>query len=203
MKYLNIGIFLTLFQLIISSTSSSSSTSCSSSNLFSYQQITRHYCIQSKEVSWNYSPNVTIVSNSYKRYDLTNKYETNAQKILNVNYPSMGNVFLKAVYKQYEYNEKSKKCNWNNEIVNENNINGFLGPTIRAVVGDTINVHYFNNCSRTYSIKPHGLYFSQVYFNFIIFFVCVKLLYITLLYFILYYFILHYIIYFEMFIISN
>ncbi|XP_007445479.1 ceruloplasmin-like, partial [Python bivittatus] len=38
---------------------------------------------------------------------------------------------------------------------------GLLGPIIRAEVGDTIHVVFFNNASHPFSIQPHGLSYSK------------------------------------------
>ena len=38
---------------------------------------------------------------------------------------------------------------------------GFLGPLIRAVVGDTIRVVFRNNANRPYSIHPHGVFYNK------------------------------------------
>ena len=151
---LRMNIFLFFSFILLISLSSSACPSSSSS----YEVLTRHYCILSKEISWNYSPNSTS-----SRMDLTMKYEENARNILTLSVNSMGSIFIKAIFKQFQFNLKTERCDWNNEIIDSNQEkNGFLGPTIRGIVGDTLYIHYFNNCSRTYSIYPHGLYFTQV-----------------------------------------
>jgi len=38
---------------------------------------------------------------------------------------------------------------------------GFLGPLIRAVVGDTIRVVFRNNGHRPYSVHPHGVFYDK------------------------------------------
>lgn len=38
---------------------------------------------------------------------------------------------------------------------------GILGPQIRAVVGDTIKVHFLNKTDRPLSIHPHGVFYSK------------------------------------------
>ena len=38
---------------------------------------------------------------------------------------------------------------------------GFLGPLIRATVGDTIRVVFRNNGSRPYSVHPHGVFYEK------------------------------------------
>jgi hypothetical protein len=129
--------------------------SCQNTLGNSYQSTNRHYCIMSIEMLWNYGSNSTI-----NKMDLTNLYEINAQNILTQSTISMGSTFLKAVYREYEYDQNTKQCNWKQRKLSSLS-NGILGPTIRAIVGDKIFVHYYNNCSRSYSIEPHGLFHSQ------------------------------------------
>lgn len=38
---------------------------------------------------------------------------------------------------------------------------GFLGPVIRAEVGDDIVVHMKNFASRHYSVHPHGVFYEK------------------------------------------
>ncbi|HVN10466.1 MAG TPA: multicopper oxidase domain-containing protein [Kineosporiaceae bacterium] len=38
---------------------------------------------------------------------------------------------------------------------------GFLGPVIRAAVGDTVKVVFRNNCSIPASVHPHGLFYRK------------------------------------------
>lgn len=38
---------------------------------------------------------------------------------------------------------------------------GFLGPTIRAQVGEVIVVHLKNFASRNYSMHPHGVFYEK------------------------------------------
>ena len=40
---------------------------------------------------------------------------------------------------------------------------GFTGPTLRAEVGDTLIVKYFNNCTIDTSMHPHGLSYEVDY----------------------------------------
>jgi manganese oxidase len=122
-----------------------------------YQSTNRHYCILSTETEWDYAPNSTK-----NKMDLTTLYENNAQTILTQSSYSMGSLFVKAIYREYEYDQSTKSCEWTKlKSSSSSSVNGILGPTIRAIVGDKIFVHYKNNCSRSYSIEPHGLFHSQ------------------------------------------
>lgn len=133
--------------------------SCQNTLGNNYQTTYRHYCLKSSEIYWNYAPNSTN-----NQMDLTNMYEKNAKNILIQSDDSMGSTFLKAIYQEYEYNTATRLCDWTTMKTTtiSSQSNGILGPTIRAIVGDKIYVHYFNGCSRPYSIEPHGLYHSKV-----------------------------------------
>lgn len=66
----------------------------------------------------------------------------------------IGNVYKKAVYKQYTdgtFTTEVPKQEWL----------GFLGPVIRAEVGDDIEVHMKNFAYRPYSIHPHGVLYKK------------------------------------------
>lgn len=63
-------------------------------------------------------------------------------------------MYKKAVYKQYTsgtYTSEVPKPEWL----------GFLGPVIRAEVGDDIVVHMKNFATRPYSIHPHGVFYEK------------------------------------------
>lgn len=66
----------------------------------------------------------------------------------------IGGTYKKSVYKQYTdstYTTEIPKPAWL----------GFLGPIIRAEVGDTIKVHLKNFASRPYTIHPHGVFYEK------------------------------------------
>lgn len=66
----------------------------------------------------------------------------------------VGSTYKKSVYKQYTdatYTTEIPKPGWL----------GFLGPIIRAEVGDTIKVHLKNFASRPYTIHPHGVFYEK------------------------------------------
>ncbi|KPP58829.1 hephaestin-like protein 1-like, partial [Scleropages formosus] len=67
---------------------------------------------------------------------------------------AIGSVYKKAVYTQYaddKYAEEVAKPPWL----------GFLGPVLRAEVGDVIVVHLKNFASRSYSLHPHGVFYEK------------------------------------------
>uniref|UniRef100_A0A673FZ80 Plastocyanin-like domain-containing protein n=1 Tax=Sinocyclocheilus rhinocerous TaxID=307959 RepID=A0A673FZ80_9TELE len=66
----------------------------------------------------------------------------------------IGSVYKKALYRQYtdgSYSEEIAKPAWL----------GFLGPILRAEVGDVIEVHMKNFATRSYSLHPHGVFYEK------------------------------------------
>lgn len=66
----------------------------------------------------------------------------------------IGNVYKKAMYIEYTdgtFTTEKPKLKWL----------GFLGPVIRAEVGDDIVVHMKNFANRSYSIHPHGVLYKK------------------------------------------
>uniref|UniRef100_A0A672PML9 ferroxidase n=1 Tax=Sinocyclocheilus grahami TaxID=75366 RepID=A0A672PML9_SINGR len=66
----------------------------------------------------------------------------------------IGSVYKKAVYRQYtdeSYSTEIPKPAWL----------GFLGPILRAEVGDVIEVQMKNFARRPYSLHPHGVFYEK------------------------------------------
>ncbi|CAO2636086.1 Ferroxidase HEPHL1, partial [Lemmus lemmus] len=66
----------------------------------------------------------------------------------------IGGIYKKAVYRHYtdgSYSTEIPKPPWL----------GFLGPILRAEVGDVIVIHLKNFASRPYSLHPHGVFYNK------------------------------------------
>ncbi|XP_017273415.1 ferroxidase HEPHL1 [Kryptolebias marmoratus] len=66
----------------------------------------------------------------------------------------IGRVYKKAVYREYTdatFTRTAPRPEWL----------GFLGPVIRAEVGEVIVIHLKNFGSRSYSIHPHGVFYEK------------------------------------------
>lgn len=66
----------------------------------------------------------------------------------------IGSVYKKAMFRQFtdaSYSLQSPRPAWL----------GFLGPIIRAEVGEVIVVHLKNFASRNYSMHPHGVFYEK------------------------------------------
>lgn len=118
-----------------------------------YKSRIRYYCIAAIEESWHYAPN-----SSDTKWDLSGIYEEYAPFYLNATSSSIGSQYIKALFREYE--SSNSVCDWNSRKKVEL-INGLLGPVIRAVVGDTIYVHFKNMANYSYSIHPRGLSYDN------------------------------------------
>uniref|UniRef100_A0A8B9PR20 Ceruloplasmin n=1 Tax=Apteryx owenii TaxID=8824 RepID=A0A8B9PR20_APTOW len=101
--------------------------------------VTRVYYLGIREVDWNYAPTGRNIL---------------ASVFLQPGRDRVGSTYKKSVYKQYTdstYTTEIPKPAWL----------GFLGPVIRAEVGDTIKVHLKNFAGRPYTIHPHGVFYEK------------------------------------------
>ncbi|XP_074691010.1 hephaestin isoform X4 [Strix aluco] len=111
--------------------------------------VTRVYYLGIREVDWDYAPtgrNV-LAGQSIAR-------NLRASTYLQPSKDRVGSMYKKSVYKQYTdstYATEIPKPGWL----------GFLGPVIRAEVGDTIKVHLKNFAGRPYTIHPHGVFYEK------------------------------------------
>ena len=69
----------------------------------------------------------------------------------------MSSVYKKVLYREYTDSTfrtlKPRAPEWQHL--------GFLGPTLHAVVGDTIRVVFRNNAHRPYTLHPHGVFYEK------------------------------------------
>ncbi|NXF44692.1 HEPH protein, partial [Oceanites oceanicus] len=111
--------------------------------------VTRVYYLGIREVDWNYAPTgKNVLANRSIAHNLR------ASTFLQPGKDRVGSTYKKSVYKQYTdstYTTEIPKPGWL----------GFLGPVIRAEVGDTIKVHLKNFASRPYTIHPHGVFYEK------------------------------------------
>lgn len=66
----------------------------------------------------------------------------------------IGSTYKKAVYVQYTDNSYS-------HVVEKPPSLGFLGPIIKAEVGDFFVIHLKNFAKRAYTIHPHGVSYTK------------------------------------------
>ncbi|KAF7691727.1 ferroxidase HEPHL1-like [Silurus meridionalis] len=111
--------------------------------------LQRTYYIAIREEDWDYAPSgLNVISG------VPIKSDPHASVFLDAGPTRIGRVYKKAVFKQYtseSFSTEIPKPDWL----------GFLGPVIRAEVGDVIIVHMKNFASRNYSIHPHGVFYEK------------------------------------------
>ena len=111
---------------------------------------TRTYYIAADEVVWDYAPSSTNLSEARPFNDVERPWmEPGAHFI--------GRKAKKALYRGYTDDTfstlKPRPSEWEHL--------GFLGPLVRAEVGDTIRVVFRNNTKFPASVHPHGVFYGD------------------------------------------
>lgn len=111
---------------------------------------TRVYYIAADEVPWDYIP---------QRKDVVHGKDLEGiQMLWAARSPTqIGTVYKKALYREYTDStfrtRKTRGPKWEHL--------GFLGPVVRAEVGDSIRIVFRNNGTRPYSVHPHGVLYDK------------------------------------------
>ncbi|KAK2881551.1 hypothetical protein Q8A67_018819 [Cirrhinus molitorella] len=111
--------------------------------------LKRTYYIGIREEDWDYAPTGRNLINNRSIHQ-----DAHASVFLSGGPSRIGSVYKKALYRQYtdeSYTTEIPKPEWL----------GFLGPILRAEVGDVIVVHLKNFASRSYSLHPHGVFYEK------------------------------------------
>jgi FtsP/CotA-like multicopper oxidase with cupredoxin domain len=117
---------------------------------------TRTYYIAADEVAWDYVPGGqdVIAGKPFRSVGLFLPGPNPGAKPVEKPVPT---TYVKALYREYTDSSfrtlKPRPPEWEHL--------GFLGPVIRAEVGDTIRVVFRNNCHQPYSIHPHGVFYNK------------------------------------------
>lgn len=110
---------------------------------------TRTYYIAADPVSWDYVPGA--------RDEITGQPYHDTAFFAKGKPRPVSTVYKKVLYRGYTdstfHTLEPRPLEWQHL--------GFLGPLIRAVVGDTIRVVFRNNAQRPYSIHPHGVFYLK------------------------------------------
>ncbi|XP_046574978.1 hephaestin-like protein [Haliotis rubra] len=104
----------------------------------------RLFYVAATEEYWNYMPLGGDVVN-------IERLKTSSAKS---GHHGDGLVFKKAIYREYTdetFSTEKHKPTWL----------GFVGPILYGEEGEFINVTFFNNASRTFSMHPHGVMYSK------------------------------------------
>jgi hephaestin len=111
---------------------------------------TRTYYVAVDEVNWDYAP-MGVDQMTGKPFDhMSMMYAEQGKN-------RIGKVYRKAVYHEYTDSTfstlKKRTPEWEHL--------GLLGPALHAEVGDTIQVFFKNNGTKSYSMHPHGVFYEK------------------------------------------
>ena len=110
---------------------------------------TRTYYIAADEVAWDYVPG--------GRDEIAGRPYIDSAFFAKATSRPVSTIYQKALYREYTDSTfrtlSPRPPEWQHL--------GFLGPLIRAVVGDTIRVVFRNNAHRPFSIHPHGVFYDK------------------------------------------
>lgn len=113
----------------------------------------RKYYIAAELVYWNYSQNG---QNLYDGGSLT-EADSDSEVFFKKGLHRIGGQYLKAIYQEYTDDTFSVRKKRKPE---EEHL-GFLGPVIKASVGDLVKVQFYNKADRLYSIHPFGFFYDK------------------------------------------
>ena len=111
---------------------------------------THTYYVAADKVEWDYAPSGVD--------RITGEPFSDVAKMVTQSGPDrIGKVYQKALYREYTdstFNSlKPRPAEWEHL--------GFLGPLLRAQVGDTIKVVFRNNVNFPASLHPHGVFYNK------------------------------------------
>ena len=115
-----------------------------------YQPQTRTYFLAADEVRWNYAP--------AGKNQLTGRpFDDTAATFVRRGPQRIGSTYLKSLYREYTdatfKTPKPRPPQWRHL--------GMLGPVIRGVVGDRLQIVFKNNLDRPVSIHVHGVRYDK------------------------------------------
>lgn len=110
---------------------------------------TRTYYIAADEVPWDYVPG--------GRDEIAGRPYADSAFFASAKPRQVSTIYQKVLYRAYTDSTfqtiEPRTPEWEHL--------GFLGPLIRAVVGDTIRVVFRNNAHRPFSMHPHGVFYEK------------------------------------------
>lgn len=110
----------------------------------------RNYFVAAEDVIWDYAPS--------GRNLITDQPFTEQQAyVMEASDTRMGRRFKKALYFEYTDDTFTRRVERSKEWEHL----GWLGPLIRAEVGDTIRIVFRNNTSFPASMHPHGVFYDK------------------------------------------
>ncbi len=125
-------------------------TGCSPQEGESQEGVDRVYYVAADQVVWNYAP---------EGYNVLTGEEFSGDDLMRTERGDyyIGTEYKKALYREYTdesfTNLKPRSEDWQHL--------GFMGPLIRAEVGDTIKIVFKNNVHFPTSMHPHGVFYEK------------------------------------------
>ena len=112
--------------------------------------VTRTYYIAADEVVWDYAPSGTNLAEGRAFNDNEKPWMESGPHVI-------GRKAKKALYREYTdatfTTLKPRPPEWEHL--------GFLGPVVRASVGDTIKIVFRNNAKFAAAVHPHGVFYKK------------------------------------------
>ncbi|CAK6441526.1 unnamed protein product [Pipistrellus nathusii] len=123
---------------------------CQKSSADEHETRVIHYYIAAEKILWNYAPSGI---DFFTEKPLT-AAGCESQIYFEQGPTRIGGTYQKLVYREYT------DASFQTQKAREEHL-GILGPVIKAEVGDTLKVTFYNNGSLPLSMQPHGLHYSK------------------------------------------
>ncbi|KAG8508338.1 Hephaestin [Galemys pyrenaicus] len=114
----------------------------------------RKYFIEAHEIKWNYG---TMGHDGSSGNNLKEP-DSGSEKFFQRSAGRIGGTYWKVRYEAFQDETFQERVQ-----LEEDKHLGILGPVIRAEVGDTILVIFYNRASQPFSIQPHGVFYKKDY----------------------------------------
>uniref|UniRef100_G1M706 ferroxidase n=1 Tax=Ailuropoda melanoleuca TaxID=9646 RepID=G1M706_AILME len=114
----------------------------------------RQYFIEAHEIQWDYGP----MGHDGSTGKNLREPGSGSDKFFQKSSSRIGGTYWKVRYEAFQDETFQEKVQ-----LEENKHLGILGPVIRAEVGDTIQVVFYNRASQPFSIQPHGVFYEKDY----------------------------------------
>nr|KAF6435569.1 hephaestin [Rousettus aegyptiacus] len=114
----------------------------------------RQYFIEAHEIRWDYGP----MGHDGSTGKNLREPGSGSDKFFKKSSSRIGGTYWKVRYEAFQDETFQEKVH-----LEEDKHLGILGPVIRAEVGDTIQVIFYNRASQAFSIQPHGVFYEKDY----------------------------------------
>ncbi|XP_008708888.1 hephaestin isoform X5 [Ursus maritimus] len=114
----------------------------------------RQYFIEAHEILWDYGP----MGHDGSTGKNLREPGSGSDKFFQKSSSRIGGTYWKVRFEAFQDETFQEKVQ-----LEENKHLGILGPVIRAEVGDTIQVVFYNRASQPFSIQPHGVFYEKDY----------------------------------------